>query len=41
VSAYLVLSERDRADVLARILEVLPAHVAVDADLTLHLARRN
>ncbi len=40
VSAYLVLAERDRREVLGRILDVLPAEVAVTADLTLHLARK-
>jgi SAM-dependent methyltransferase len=41
VSAYLVLADRDREAVLRRILEVLPARVAVTADLTVHLARRS
>lgn len=40
VSAYLELPEAVRAVVLDRILGVLPEVVDVDADLTLHLARR-
>jgi SAM-dependent methyltransferase len=39
VSAYLELAEPVREEALARILEVLPPHVALTADLTLHLAR--
>ena len=39
VSAYLTLPEPVRADVLDRILDVLPERVALVADLTLHLAR--
>lgn len=39
VSAYLQLEETDRADALASILDVLPARVEVEADLTVHLAR--
>ena len=39
VSAYLTLPDPVRADVLDRILRVLPANVALVADLTLHLAR--
>jgi SAM-dependent methyltransferase len=40
VSAYLVLPDADRDVVLGRILAVLPERVAIDADITLHLARR-
>ena len=40
VSAYLMLADGDREAVLRRILEALPELVAIDADLTLHLARR-
>lgn len=40
VSAYLELPEADRRQLLARIEQVLPAQVAVVADLVLHLARR-
>jgi hypothetical protein len=40
VSAYLSLPDPVRADVLDRILQVLPARVALQADITLHLARR-
>lgn len=40
VSAYLVLSDADRAAALAAIAEVLPAVVDVRADLTVQLARR-
>lgn len=40
VSAYLVLPDDDRAEVLALIRAVLPEEVEVVADLTLHLARR-
>jgi hypothetical protein len=39
ISAYLTLPDPVRADVLDRILRVLPARVALVADLTLHLAR--
>ncbi len=39
VSAYLVLTEPVREQALAAILAVLPERVAVDADITLHLAR--
>jgi SAM-dependent methyltransferase len=39
VSAYLTLPEPVRADVLDRILHVLPERVTLGADLTLHLAR--
>ncbi|MCX5205307.1 class I SAM-dependent methyltransferase [Streptomyces sp. NBC_00237] len=41
VSAYLVLPDQDREQVFRRIASVLPATVAVDADLTVHLARRS
>lgn len=40
VSAYLVLEEADRAQVLDRILDVLPERLAINADITVHLARR-
>ena len=39
ISAYLQLSSTTRAEVFNRIAAVLPAHVALNADLTLHLAR--
>ncbi len=39
VSAYLVLAEPVRERALAAVLAVLPEQVAVDADITLHLAR--
>jgi SAM-dependent methyltransferase len=39
ISAYLMLSGADREAVLARILDVLPARVRMNGDLTLHLAR--
>ena len=39
VSAYLLLTPTDRTTVLTRVLEVLPEQVAVDADITVHLAR--
>jgi SAM-dependent methyltransferase len=39
VSAYLQLSAAVRAEVLERVLGVLPAGVTLNADLTLHLAR--
>ncbi len=41
VSAYLVLPEDLRAEVLDRIAAVLPERVSVNADLVLHLARRS
>ncbi|MFI9328257.1 hypothetical protein ACIGZJ_12025 [Kitasatospora sp. NPDC052868] len=40
VSAYLILSAADREQVFRRIREVLPGTVELDADLTVHLARR-
>ncbi|MFD5465809.1 class I SAM-dependent methyltransferase [Kitasatospora sp. NPDC127059] len=40
VSAYLVLPESARAEVLRRILAALPERVRLDADITVHLARR-
>lgn len=40
VSAYVVLPDAVRQHVLDRILEVLPEQVELDADITLHLARR-
>ncbi|MFG3054296.1 class I SAM-dependent methyltransferase [Kitasatospora sp. NPDC048239] len=40
VSAYLILSAADREQVFHRIREVLPATVGLNADLTVHLARR-
>jgi SAM-dependent methyltransferase len=39
ISAYLELSDEHLAEVVARILAVLPERVALVADLTLHLAR--
>ena len=39
VSAYLELSGHIRAEVLARVLAVLPERLEVDADITAHLAR--
>ena len=39
ISAYLQLSSTTRAEVFDRIAEVVPARVALNADLTLHLAR--
>lgn len=39
VSAYLELPEHVRQEAFERILEVLPEHVALVADVTLHLAR--
>ena len=39
VSAYLQLAEPVREQALAAVLAVLPERVAVDADITLHLAR--
>jgi SAM-dependent methyltransferase len=39
VSAYLVLPPADREQAFARIAAVLPAAVAITADVTLHLAR--
>jgi SAM-dependent methyltransferase len=40
VSAYLVLSERDRVEVFRRIGGALPGRVEVVGDVVLHLARR-
>jgi SAM-dependent methyltransferase len=40
VSAYLQLTAPERQQVFARILGVLPDEVLVNADITLHLARR-
>jgi hypothetical protein len=40
VSAYTVLSDGDRAEVLARTLAVLPPQVEAVADVVLHLATR-
>jgi len=40
LSAYLVLPERERTDLLTRIGRRLPDEVEVDANLRLHLARR-
>ncbi|MEU4119808.1 class I SAM-dependent methyltransferase [Kitasatospora sp. NPDC028055] len=40
VSAYLLLPEDTRAEVFRRILAVLPERVALEADITVHLARR-
>jgi SAM-dependent methyltransferase len=39
ISAYLELPPSVRDDVLSRVLDVLPDHVALVADVTLHLAR--
>jgi SAM-dependent methyltransferase len=41
ISAYLQLPEPTRLQVLAEILQVLPDEVTMNADLTLHLARRS
>jgi hypothetical protein len=41
VSAYLVLREELRVEVLDRIAAALPERVSVNADLVLHLARRS
>jgi len=41
VSAYVMLEPADRDEVFRRILEVLPETVEVDAEVTVHLARRN
>ncbi|WP_228078654.1 class I SAM-dependent methyltransferase [Streptomyces profundus] len=41
VSAYLVLPPAKRERALDEIARVLPETVAIDADLTVHLARRN
>ncbi|MFJ8861602.1 class I SAM-dependent methyltransferase [Streptomyces sp. NPDC102451] len=40
ISAYLVLPAREREQVFGRIMRVLPETVEIDADLTVHLARR-
>jgi SAM-dependent methyltransferase len=40
VSAYLVLAEETRCEVLARVRAVLPDRVRVRADLVVHVARR-
>ncbi|MEU2681499.1 hypothetical protein ABZ638_31945 [Streptomyces sp. NPDC007107] len=40
VSAYLVLPAGERDQVFGRIMRVLPETVEIDADLTVHLARR-
>lgn len=40
VSAYLVLPAADQDEVLRRILGILPARVAIVADIIAHLARR-
>jgi SAM-dependent methyltransferase len=40
ISAYLMLPQRTREEVLDRIFEVLPDRVDLVSDLTLHLARR-
>lgn len=40
ISAYLELTPADRATTLGRIYEVLPEHVEVTGDITLHLARK-
>ncbi|MDI5970979.1 methyltransferase domain-containing protein [Streptomyces sp. SL13] len=40
VSAYLVLPAPEREQVFRRIARVLPATVAITADITVHLARR-
>jgi SAM-dependent methyltransferase len=41
LSAYLLLTPRDREEALSRTLAALPAEVALDADVILHLARRS
>jgi len=41
VSAYVILPPADRDQVFRRILQVLPETVEVDAEITVHLARRN
>lgn len=41
ISAYLELAPADRADAFAAIRDVLPERVVLNADLTLHLARRS
>ena len=41
VSAYVMLEPADRDEVFRRILEVLPETVLVDAEITVHLARRS
>jgi len=41
VSAYVMLEPADRDEVFRRILDVLPETVEVDAEVTVHLARRN
>ncbi|WP_432945194.1 class I SAM-dependent methyltransferase [Kribbella sp. CA-253562] len=41
ISAYLQLPEPARLQVLAEVLQVLPLEVTMNADLTLHLARRS
>ncbi|MFJ7201319.1 MULTISPECIES: class I SAM-dependent methyltransferase [unclassified Streptomyces] len=40
VSAYLVLPPSEREQVFGRIMRVLPETVEIDADITVHLARR-
>lgn len=40
LSVYLLLPEHDRAQVLARVLDVLPDEVVLEADIIVHLARR-
>jgi SAM-dependent methyltransferase len=40
VSAYLMLAEESRREVLARVRAVLPDRVRVSADLVVHVARR-
>ena len=39
ISAYLELSDQDRASVFERVAAVIPERVTLNADLTLHLAR--
>jgi SAM-dependent methyltransferase len=39
ISAYLELSDQDRASVFERVLAVIPERVTLNADLILHLAR--
>jgi SAM-dependent methyltransferase len=41
ISAYLQLPEPTRLQVLTEVLQVLPLDVTMNADLTLHLARRS
>lgn len=40
ISAYLVLPTSEQEEVYGRILQILPETVEIDADITVHLARR-